>query len=90
MPPENPTASWSARSVELESLEQLLRARNSRGRGHPEIGAVEREDLARREREVEIRPLRHDADQALDGDAILPDVVVADEGPARRSAGRAW
>ena len=48
------------------------------GRRHPEVRAVEGEDLPRREIEIEVGPLRDDADEPLDVDATLPDVEVAD------------
>ncbi len=48
-------------------------------RGQAKIGAVEGEDLASGQREIQIRALRDHADQPLDGDLLLPDVVFADE-----------
>ena len=69
---------------ELKTLEKALRAaRALRGRD-PEVRAVEEEDLARGQREVEVRPLRHDADPPLDGDSADPDLLLADPGAARR------
>ena len=66
MPPEKPRTIWWARSVSLNfssSASARLGALFALG---SEVGAVEGEDLARGQREIEIRALRHDADQTLD------------------------
>ncbi len=47
---------------ELEALEQLPRTSLALRRGDAEIGAVEGQDLARGQREIEVLPLGHDAD----------------------------
>jgi hypothetical protein len=41
---------------------------------------MKKQDLARSQRKVEIRPLRDHPDQALYCDLLLPDVVFADPG----------
>jgi hypothetical protein len=68
MPPENPRA----------NCEQLRGARRTRLRIDTEVRAVEQQDLARGEREIEIRTLAHDADQPLHFHLLRPHVVVAD------------
>ncbi len=69
---------------ELEPLEQLSRALAARRRGYSEVRPVEQEDLPRSQGEVEIRTLRNHPDAALDLDAVLPDIPVADPGAALR------
>ena len=81
IPPEKPRTMWSARSVSLNLLQQFVRAPRPLLRALPEVRAVERQDLARRQREIQIRPLRHHADQPLRRHLLFPDVVLADERP---------
>src|SRR6185369_12753763 len=57
---------------ELELLEQSVRATLTLARGKAEVRAMKREDLARRQREIEVRTLRHHADETLDVDAVRP------------------
>ena len=45
---------------------------------------MKREDFAGSEAEVEVGPLRHHADDALDRDALARDIVRADPGLAAR------
>ena len=82
MPPENPRTIWSARSRELEAVEECFGALGTLLRSEAEIGAVESKDFARGQRKIQIGALGYDADQALDGDLLFPDVVFADEGLA--------
>jgi hypothetical protein len=74
MPPENPRTIWSARSVSLNCSSSSERARSRFARALAEIGAVEQQDFARRQSEIQIRTLRHHADQALDLHLLLPHV----------------
>src|SRR5438046_3195413 len=59
--------------------------RSSGGGREAEVRAVKSQHLARRERKIEVRPLRDDADQPLDVDAPLPDIRAANP---RRSGRR--
>ena len=63
---------------ELKALEKSLGARHPLRRRDTEVGAVEQENLPRRERKVEVRALGHDADAFLDRYPALPDLVLAD------------
>src|SRR5580658_5084001 len=47
-----------------------------------EIGSVEKQDLARGERKIEVGALCHDANQPLDRDLIFPHVEFANPGLA--------
>ena len=82
MPPEKPRTMWSARSVSLKRVQQFGGARFALAGGLAEVGAVEQQDFAGGEGEIEIGPLRDHADQALGRDLLLPHVVLADEGAA--------
>ena len=64
---------------ELEALEKGFRTLGAFVRGKAEIGAVEGENLAGSEGKIQIWALGDNANQALDGDLLLPDVVFADE-----------
>jgi len=64
---------------ELEAFEESFGALGAFLRGKAEVGAVKREDLASGQREIQIGALGDHADEALDGDLLLPDVVFADE-----------
>src|SRR5581483_10297586 len=65
---------------EVEFFEELVGATATFFWRDPEIGGVERQDLACGQREIKIVALRDDADQPLHFGLLLPDFVVADEG----------
>src|SRR5882724_466099 len=64
---------------EFETLQEGCRALGAFLRGEAEIRAVKSEDFASGEGKIQIGALGHDADEALDGDLRLPDVVFADK-----------
>jgi topoisomerase-4 subunit A len=51
--------------------------------GHAKVGGMKRQNLAGREREIEIRLLRHDANQPFDGDPLVPHLRTANPGLSR-------
>ena len=61
---------------ELELLEQLGGAPLALAGALAEVGAVEQQDFARGEGEIQVGPLRHHADQPLGLHLLLPDVVA--------------
>src|ERR1700694_5088903 len=65
---------------ELEALEKGFRTLGAFVRGKAEIGAVEGQNLTRGKREIKIRTLGNNANQALDGNLFPPDVVFANKG----------
>jgi len=64
---------------ELEAFEEGFGALGAFVRTETEIGAVEDKNFACGKREIKIRALGYHADQALDGDLFLPDIVLPDE-----------
>src|SRR5713101_669502 len=67
---------------ELEAVEERFSALGTLVRSKAEVGAMESQNFARGQRKVQIWALGDDADQALDGDLLFPDVMFADEGLA--------
>ena len=65
MPPEKVRTMWVGAIGQLELLQQFVGAPLAFARALPEVGAVERQDLARRERKIQVGTLRHHADQPL-------------------------
>ena len=65
MPPEKRAHHVRGAVGQLELLQQFVGAPLAFARALPEVGAVESQDLARREREIQVGPLRHHADQPL-------------------------
>src|SRR5262245_52591294 len=66
--------------VQPELVEEFVGAAVALLDALSEVGAVESENLAGGQREVEVRALLYHADEALGLDLFLPDVVRADEG----------
>ena len=66
---------------EFEALQEGCGPLGAFVRRKTEIGSVESENLASSQGKIQVRTLGHDADQTLDGDLRLPDVVFADERP---------
>ena len=71
---------------ELEAVEKSFRTLGAFVRGNAEIGAMEGQNLAGSKRKIQIGALGDNANQALDGDLLLPHVVFADEGLATGGA----
>jgi hypothetical protein len=63
--------------AEFETIEKCVGSLGALAGVDSEVGAVEEENLASREGEIEIRTLLHDSYQALDDDLFGPDVVRA-------------
>jgi hypothetical protein len=63
---------------QLEAIEQDAGALGAFVRTEAEIGSVEEENLARGEREIQVRALRHDSDLTLGSRLVAPDVISAD------------
>jgi hypothetical protein len=63
--------------AQLEPLEQLRRQRIPLCGTEPEVSAVKGEDFARRQPEVEVWALRHNADRAFHGHALARYAVRA-------------
>ena len=84
MPPENPRTNSPARSVSWKRSSSSGGATGALGRGDAIIGAMKHQDLASGQREIQIRALLHDADQALGFDLLAPDVMFADPRLAAR------
>ena len=80
MPPEKLRTMCVGAVGELELLQQFVGAPLPLARALPEVGAVKQQDLARRQGEIQVGPLRHHADQPLGLHLLLPHVVFADEG----------
>ncbi len=72
---------------EFEFFEQSVGEIVSGFGGDSEVSGMEGQDLAGGQREIEIRTLRHDADEALDRGLVGPDFVVADPGLAGGGVG---
>src|SRR3984957_11508807 len=67
---------------QLEAVQQFFRTPGSLFGTEAEICAVKKQNLARGKRKVEIRTLRHHADQAFYRDLLFPNVVIAYPGLA--------
>ena len=90
MPPEKVRDHVVGAVGELELFEQLAGAARALAGALAEVGAVEQQDFARGEGEIEVGPLRHHADQALGLHLLPPDVEFADEGAPAGGLVRAW
>ena len=77
MPPEKLRTMLVGAVRQLEFVEQLVGAPGALAAALPEVGAVKHQDLARREGEIQVGPLRHYADQPLGLHLLLPDVELA-------------
>jgi hypothetical protein len=62
---------------EFEAVEECFGALGALLRGKAEVGAMEDQNLARRQGKIQIGALGYYADQALDGNLRFPDVVFA-------------
>src|SRR5205823_12960311 len=63
---------------ELKAVEQCVRSLRPLHGAEAEIGAVENQNLAGREGEIQVGALRHDPNQALDRRLFFPNIVLAD------------
>ena len=84
MPPGKAAHHLVAALGEFELLEQRVGALVSLLRSNSEVGGVKNENLAGRQRKIQIGTLRHNSDQVLDLRLLLPHVVLADPGLAGR------
>src|SRR5579859_2438098 len=71
---------------QLEAVKQGIGALGAFARTQTEVCPVEDQNLARGQREIEVRALGNNADLALGGGLILPDIVSADPGCAAGGA----
>ena len=83
MPPEKPRTIWLRALGQLELFQQRVGAFVSQLGADAEVGGMKNQNLARRQRKIQVRALRHHADQQLDPRLFFPHIVLADPGLAR-------